>query len=453
MRFKVIFLYMPAIFVSCLAACQNKQAAAEDSVVAVQEYVEEDVYVDSVSVSKPKETHMAVDLGLPSGIKWAATNLGASSYYECGKYYAFGDIYPIDDGHDYKGAFGWFNGPYVSRSNQRYRETEMFSLLGNPKYDAATANWGDTWRMPSDHETYELHTECAWLWTEENGNSGQRIIGPNGNSIFLPAAGYFDNERVIAANEHGYYWKAHDGKYRNTDNGAFSCMYFTNRVKDNESMNYRNGLPVRPVTYNSDYQPDGRLADTKGREYTITKSGEIAGHRYVDLGLPSGTKWATMNIDAKNYFDYGSCFEWGANNPDVSFDGYDSKTLGNGDGVKNISGNPKYDAAAEMWGETWRLPTNEEIQELVQFCQWSVYWKGDDRVYVGKGPNKNLIIFPIYQGNRGRELSSIWGSEPEEFNTAHYMDLSHVTQYNGVQSPILTTGKQTGKLRIRPVSN
>lgn len=452
MKISRLLLCMYTLTLICLLACQNKSTVAVNSVANMEGEVVEEVMEEAAPAPKPNETHMAVDLGLPSGIKWATTNLGASSFSEFGEYYALGDIYPKEEGRDYQGAFGWLNGPLVSRSNPRYRETEKLSLLGNPKYDAATANWGDAWRMPTDHETYELQTECAWIWTTENGNSGQRIIGPNGNSIFLPAAGYFKYERVIAENEDGYYWKARDIEYRNTDTDSFSCMYFTNRIKSSGDENYQTGLSVRPVTCNSDDRPDGDLVDTKGREYTIAKSGEIAGHRYVDLGLPSGTKWATMNIDAKNYFDYGSCFEWGANSPDVSFEGHDSKTLGNEDDVKIISGNPKYDAAAAMWGETWRLPTNEEIQELVEFCQWTVFWKGEDRVYVGMGPNKNLIIFPIYQGNRGRRLSSIWGGEPDDYNTAHYMDLTDVTQYNGTQRPILTTGKQTGQLRIRPVS-
>ena len=137
MSAKSFLLCMSAMLIVGLSACRNKQAATEDSVAAVQEYVEEEVSVDSVSVSKPKETHMAVDLGLPSGVKWAATNLGASSYYECGKYYAFGDIYPIDDGH----FEIWSNGfgtkqMYVQRWSMYLRKDGAFNPaeagLNNP---------------------------------------------------------------------------------------------------------------------------------------------------------------------------------------------------------------------------------------------------------------------------------------------------------------------------------
>lgn len=432
--------------VICLASCKNKSASTVDTLDNVEENFEEVVSGEEALASEPQEVHVAIDLGLPSGIKWATTNVGASLDYEFGKYYAIGDISPRENGRRYQGPFGVNNPPYMPPSHPEYKERVIFNILGNPEYDAATANWGDAWRMPSDTEFYELQTECAWIWITENGNKGYRIIGPNGNNIFLPAAGYDNGDRIVAENEDGYYWKARDIEYSNRDEPS-SCLNFTSHMKRNGNKNYGFGLSIRPVTF--DFLD---IANLKAKEYTLTKSGDIAGHDYVDLGLPSGTKWATMNIDAKNLYDYGSCFEWGANSPDVSFDGYDEITLGNGEDVKNISGNPKYDAATSMWGETWRIPTNEEIQELVELCQWMVYWKGEDRVYVGTGPNKNMIIFPIYQGNRGRRLSSIWGSEPEYSNTAHYMDLTHVTQYNGTQRPILTTGKQTGQLRIRPVS-
>lgn len=446
MKHSRILLCMYTLTLICLVACQNKSVAAVDSVAYMEEELEEEVSSEDAPAPKPKETHMAVDLGLPSGIKWATTNLGASSYSEFGQYYALGEISPKERGCRYQGPFGVHNAPYLTSSSPEYKEREVFTILGNPKYDAATANWGDEWRMPTDHEFYELQTDCTWIWITENGNNGYRIIGPNGNNIFLPAAGYDNGDIIVAENEDGYYWKAYDIEYSNRDEPS-SSLFFSNMRKDAGQNNYKNGLSVRPVTCDSFYH-----SNSKGNEYTLTKSGDIGGHEYVDLGLPSGTKWATMNIDAKNLYDYGSCFEWGANSPDVSFEGRDSKTLGNGDNVKNISGNPKYDTAAAMWGETWRLPTNKEIQELVELCQWMVYWKGKDRVYVGTGPNKNMIIFPIYQGSRGRRLSSIWGSEPEDYNTAHYMDLTHVTQYNGSQRPILATGKQNLQLRIRPVS-
>ena len=72
--------------------------------------------------------------------------------------------------------------------------------------EAATANWGDKWRMPSKEEVDELTQHCNWIWTTHNNVNGYKVTGPNGNSIFLPAAGYRGSGPTYPAGEDGLYW-------------------------------------------------------------------------------------------------------------------------------------------------------------------------------------------------------------------------------------------------------
>lgn len=113
--------------------------------------------------------HEYVDLGLPSGLKWATCNIGASSPEEYGGIYDYGNIEPIKDGHPTKMDL-----------------PDGLDISGDPDYDAATADWGGSWRMPTYEEMLELGIYCTQEFIEENGISGLKITGPNGNHIFLP---------------------------------------------------------------------------------------------------------------------------------------------------------------------------------------------------------------------------------------------------------------------------
>ena len=102
--------------------------------------------------------------------------------------------------------------------------------------------------------------------------------------------------------------------------------------------------------------------------YAQTASGSINGHNYVDLGLPSGVLWATCNVGAYAPQQYGSYFAWG----ETYYKNYYSP----GNSVTHeriflsIEGNARYDAATANWGSSWRLPTQQEANELVQRCTW-----------------------------------------------------------------------------------
>ena len=133
--------------------------------------------------------HEWVNMGLPSGTKWATCNIGASSPSDYGNYYAWGETTT-------KSSY--------TESNSRTYEKDISDFSGNAYYDAATANWGSGWRMPTDKDFQELKDECKWIKTVVNGKRGYRVTGLNGKSIFLPMAGNANNK----AGEIGYYYSS-----------------------------------------------------------------------------------------------------------------------------------------------------------------------------------------------------------------------------------------------------
>ncbi len=165
--------------------------------------------------------HYAVDLGLPSGTLWATCNVGAAKPVDYGDYFAWGETKPkqIYDKKNYKWCgvedeFGMIvEDDYITKYNtdSDYGTVDNKTTL-EPEDDAARANWGGDWRMPTKAEQDELRRECTWEWiTGKNsaGNdvAGYKITGPNGNSIFLPAAGY-RNYSFYYAGTYGFYWSS-----------------------------------------------------------------------------------------------------------------------------------------------------------------------------------------------------------------------------------------------------
>ena len=183
---------------------------------------------DKMAISAANAT--AVDLGLTSGTKWATYNVGATSPEECGNYYAWGEI--VTKSH------------YTSASSQVSVKT-MDEISGKEKYDAATANWGNEWRMPTQAEFDELVKNCNWKLYERNGVWGYEVKSKkNGNSIFLPAAGYLrDGNNKNDAGSGGYYWSS---ELDNTKRAYH--LYFNDGGIDPERHGLYDGMSVRPVT-------------------------------------------------------------------------------------------------------------------------------------------------------------------------------------------------------------
>ncbi len=169
--------------------------------------------------------HEYVDLGL--SVNWATCNVGASSPSDYGNYYAWGETKTKSDYSE--DTYEYYNGEYI----------DIGSNISGTIYDAARSNWGGNWRMPTKAELDELRNDCAWSWTSVNGIEGYKVTGPNGNSIFLPAAGYRIDEEI------GYYWSA--TLYKDISDDAY-FLYFFDGDYDWNYCNRYVGLPVRPVT-------------------------------------------------------------------------------------------------------------------------------------------------------------------------------------------------------------
>lgn len=133
--------------------------------------------------------HM-IDLGLPSGTKWACCNVGASIPEGYGNYYAWGETQPKSVYNDV--TYLYFTGQDTDGDgwiDQNFSVVNIGSDIAGTSYDAATANWGVLWHMPSLTQIQELLNNTTSTWTTQNGVNGRKFIGPNGGTIFLPAAG------------------------------------------------------------------------------------------------------------------------------------------------------------------------------------------------------------------------------------------------------------------------
>lgn len=180
-----------------------------------------------------------VDLGLPSGLLWAQANVGTGLEYKYGNYFAWGET---EDKNDYsRDTYKWGNFDNLSKYNSLDGKTTL-----DPEDDAATVNWGAPCRMPSVSEFQELCDQCEWTWLKNYyGASGYLVTGPNGNTIFLPAAGYRSDEDIDREGSLVRYWsRSLLGRYP-------YCAYYI--WADNDEIlpaGYNNrdiGLPVRPV--------------------------------------------------------------------------------------------------------------------------------------------------------------------------------------------------------------
>ena len=313
----------------------------------------------------------AVDLGLPSGTKWASWNIGASAPEEFGGYYAWGET-------ETKDSYYWNT---YSHCDGRY---DMLHDIGDniagTEYDVAHVKWGGSWTMPTRGQLAELHECCTKMWTTQNGVNGLLFTGLNGATIFLPAAGYKEFE--LAGNgTYGIYWSS------NFAHGQYAYNY---ELKPNWSTydcsSYRcDGASVRAVITPElpGFNPQYPVADV------------------VDLGLPSGTKWASWNIGASAPEEIGGYYSWGETEVKNK---YDWSTYLHCDGTEeschnigqNIAGT-KYDVAHVKWGGSWRMPSYDNFYELITCCPEAI-WMTQNGVngILFKGLNSATIFLPFY---------------------------------------------------------
>ena len=181
----------------------------------------------------------AVDLALPSGVLWADKNIGATTPYEDGLYFSWGNItgHTGDDGYD----FGTDNdGPYASTPGAELTG----NIPTNGTYDAARHNMGAPWRMPTVGEFQELVANCDSEWTDEDGVAGRLFTSRiNGNSIFFPASGYRYGTGLYYRGSTGLYWSS------SLNSQTDGCNLYFNSAGVNPAGNNNrfSGFPVRAV--------------------------------------------------------------------------------------------------------------------------------------------------------------------------------------------------------------
>lgn len=193
------------------------------------------------------EHHDFVDLGLPSGTLWATCNVGAKNPWDYGDYFAWGETSTKSD-------YTWATYKLLTKysldlSGDNIGVTDNLTIL-LPEDDAATVNWSSDWRMPTEEEFQELYENCDWEWTSDYNSTSVagRIVKSrnNSNSIFLPAAGFCDEEYLPYVDSYGYYWSSSVSTHYTSDGLG---IFFNDKILNTDiaARRYR-GIPVRPVS-------------------------------------------------------------------------------------------------------------------------------------------------------------------------------------------------------------
>ena len=194
---------------------------------------------------------VAVDLGLPSGLKWASFNLGASKPEEYGDYYAWGETETKTDysWSTYKWSQGSNNTLTKYNCNSSYGVVDNIKILSSED-DAATVKLGAEWHIPNYNEITELLTKCTSEWETRNGVQGRKLTSSiNGNSIFIPFAGYRSETETLSANSEGYYWVSELAVTDPEYTYRAKKYYLSTKGIDKGKSERFLGFPIRPVKY------------------------------------------------------------------------------------------------------------------------------------------------------------------------------------------------------------
>lgn len=304
--------------------------------------------------------HDWVDLGLPSGTRWATCNVGATKPSQPGKLYAWGEIQT-------KSTY--------TEANSKFNNDPDPTDIAGTDFDVAHVNWGNGWKMPTREQLHELVDCCSWDYVELDGRWTVKLTSYYNNAvIYLPATGHMDGTRLCEGNGCGNYWSSTptkgDGAHGYNFGAAMGtmgggCRYY--------------GMAIRPVL-------------DKASHLETPVSGQHNDHDWVDLGLPSGTKWATCNIGAKYADQDGYYYAWGEITAKHQTEA--PKNNLSGHEVPQICGNPQYDAATANWGSGWQTPTIDQFNELIEHCTWEWTTLCDRKGYkVTSKVNDNWIFF------------------------------------------------------------
>ena len=393
-----------------------------------------------------------IDLGLPSGTKWASYNVGATAPEEYGGYYAWGEIKEKDvyDESTYKYCK---NGSY----------TYIGDDIGGTEFDVAHVEWEGNWIMPNKWMAKELIEYCTSKWTTRNGVYGTEFTGPNGATIFLPAAGYRKDSQTLFPDVWGDYWCS--SLSESNTYSAYELYFKSNLINCdyiyNDNPSYRrSGHTVRPVipglflsstvplsileggsetitvvygSGNYDFEVDKEgivsvnisgstiiitgnqvgnvivtVKDSNGSKANISVA--VNAHPViVDLGLPSGTKWASFNIGSNTPEDLGNYYAWGESEVKDVYNESTYEHCKNGVYAKigdDIRGS-EYDTARKKWGGEWMMPSTAQFNELANNCtsKWGTINGVYGRLFTSK-INGESIFFPA-AGYHGNNVASV----------------------------------------------
>ena len=219
--------------------------------------------------------------------------------------------------------------------------------------------------MPTYDQFSELLSSCNFEETSLNGIKGAKIVGPNGQSIFMPAT---DNYAFD-----GSYWSATNDDTRNS---YFMALWELAGDFDPQMVSYPRyvGCCVRPVA-------------APQKQCPVAEA--------IDLGLPSGTKWASWNVGASRPEEYGGYYAWGETEEkdvysDDTYKYYDNGFVHIGDDIAGTD----YDVAHVKWGGSWRMPSVDQIKELLDNCTQTWTQQNDVNGIVVTGLNGNTIFLP-----------------------------------------------------------
>jgi hypothetical protein len=189
----------------------------------------------------------AVDLGLTSGTKWASCNVGAESPENYGDYFAWGETTSKEVYSDTTYTYYIVPDSAAADSSAKKVWKNIGVDIAGTEYDAATAIMGDEWKMPTEAQCKELVDECEWSWTESNGVNGYKVVGKNGNSIFLPTSGVRGAADVGKNDMIGGFWSSTLCEAAETSGDFAMAVYFFSESRAVEKGGRWMGRSVRAV--------------------------------------------------------------------------------------------------------------------------------------------------------------------------------------------------------------
>ena len=345
--------------------------------------------------------HM-IDLGLPSGTKWACCNVGASKPEDYGGYFAWGET-------ENKTIYDW--NTYIHCVGTEETCHNIGSDIAGTKNDVVHVKWAGSWVMPSLDQIEELLDNCTYKWTTVNGVKGGKFTSKNnGFSIFLPAAGYRWNIGLYSVGSDGCCWSS--TQYPSSSNYSYDFCFGSDKAY--KSYDYRNlGRTVRPVLSSPQFSQFQQMQNGSSRtlidEISLDQSNNSNGttislcpddhHPHmIDLGLPSGTKWACCNVGTEKPEGYGGYYAWGETETKMT---YDWKTYihcnGTSETCHNIGSDissSKNDVAHVKCGGNWQMPSLDQIKELLDNCsyKWTTVNGINGQIFTSKKNGANIFL-------------------------------------------------------------